>query len=37
MLLGGGIESDGMLYSVTRYSDVGGITDFTFFSVGYTF
>jgi hypothetical protein len=37
MLIGGGVESDGILYSVTRYNDVGGITDFTFFSVGYSF
>jgi len=37
MLFGGGIETDGRVYSVTRYSDVGGVSDFTFLSVGLMF
>lgn len=37
MLFGGGLETEGIMYSVTRYSDVGGISDFTFFSVGFVF
>ena len=37
LLFGAGFESDGTLYSITRYNDVGGITDFTFMSVGFVF
>ena len=37
LLFGAGFESDGTLYSITRYNDVGGITDFTFLSVGFVF
>ena len=37
ILYGGGIEADGVIYSLTQYADVGGITDFTFFSVGFVF
>ena len=37
LLFGGGIELDGTVLSVTRYNDVGGITDFTFFSAGIVF
>ena len=37
MLFGGGLETEGIMYSVTRYTDVGGITDATFFSVGIVF
>lgn len=37
LLFGGGFESDGMLLSITRYNDVGGISDFTFLSVGMVF
>ena len=37
MLFGVGFESNGSLYSITRYNDVGGITDFTFLSVGLVF
>lgn len=36
-LFGGGIELDGTILSIMRYNDVGGITDFTFFSVGMVF
>ena len=37
MLFGGGIEMDGTILSIMRYNDVGGITDFTFFSAGLVF
>lgn len=37
LLFGGGIEVDGTVFSVTQYNDVGGITDFTFFSAGFVF
>lgn len=37
LLFGAGFESDGTIYSITRYNDVGGITDFTFMSVGFVF
>jgi hypothetical protein len=37
ILFGGGFESDGTLYSIIRYNDVGGISDFTFLSVGFVF
>ena len=37
LLFGAGFESDGTLYSITRYNDVGGITDLTFMSVGFVF
>ena len=37
LLFGAGFESGGSLYSITRYNDVGGITDFTFLSVGIVF
>ena len=37
LLFGAGIEYDGMFYTVTRYNDVGGVTDFTFLSVGLVF
>ena len=36
-LIGGGIEIDGTIFSITRYNDVAGITDFTFFSAGLAF
>jgi hypothetical protein len=37
LLFGAGLEIDQTLISVTRYNDVGGISDFTFFSVGLLF
>ena len=37
LLFGAGLEVDQTLISVTRYNDVGGISDFTFFSVGLLF
>jgi hypothetical protein len=37
LLFGGGIELDGTILSIMRYNDVGGITDFTFFSAGVVF
>jgi hypothetical protein len=36
-LFGGGLEVENVRYSVTHYSDIGGIEDFNFFSVGYLF
>jgi hypothetical protein len=36
-LAGLGYENDGIRYSATRYMDVGGIEDLTFFSVGVLF
>ena len=36
-LFGGGIEVENVRYSVTHYSDIGGVEDFNFFSFGYLF
>ena len=36
-LVGAGMEIGGTLFSVTRYQSVGGISDFTFLSVGVVF
>ena len=37
LLVGIGMEVDNIRYSGTHYSDIGGIEDFTFFSVGFLF
>jgi hypothetical protein len=37
LLFGGGLEIDNIRYSVTHYSDIGGIEDFNFFSAAYIF
>ncbi len=36
-LFGAGFEIDNTFFSVTRYSDIGGVSDFTFFSAGLLF
>ena len=37
-LIGGGIESGNIRYSITHYADIGGIdTSATFFAAGYLF
>lgn len=37
LLFGAGFEVDDTRYSLTRYNDVGGVSDFTFFSAGILF
>tara|TARA_B100001059_G_C17755109_1_gene539440 strand:+ start:606 stop:1190 length:585 start_codon:yes stop_codon:yes gene_type:complete len=36
-LIGGGYESGNVRYSLTHYSDLAGVDDFTLFSIGYKF
>ena len=36
-LFGAGIEIDNTFFGITRYNDVGGVTNFTFFSAGIMF
>jgi hypothetical protein len=36
-LIGGGYETGNVRYSLTHYSDLAGVDDFTLFSIGYKF
>jgi hypothetical protein len=36
-LIGFGYEEDNVRYSFTHYSDLAGVTDFSFFSIGFLF